>query len=181
MPAFRGANQTMGIFSFLTRQKDTRQEAPEAAAPLDAKLGRTRSRFRDSLLDFLVGKKPIDAELMEELESQLIMADVGVDATTRVMKSLNGRVARSEVGDSDALRGALREELFDLLVPVERPLEIPDADTPFVILVVGVNGAGQDDHDRQARPPAPGRRQERHARRRRHVPGRRRRAAAGLG
>jgi len=133
----------MGIFSFLKRQKDARQEDPTPEAPLDAKLGRTRSRFRDSLLDFLVGKKPIDENLMEELESQLIMADVGVDATTRVMESLSGRVARSEVGDSDALRGALAEELFGILEPVERPLEIPDADTPFVILVVGVNGAGK--------------------------------------
>ena len=132
----------MGIFSFLKRQKEARQEAP-AAAPLDAKLGRTRSRFRDSLLDFLLGQKPIDDELLEELESQLIMADVGVEATARVMKTLNGRVARSEVGDSEALRQALAEELVAILEPVERPLEIPESDTPFVILVVGVNGAGK--------------------------------------
>ena len=59
------------------------------------------------------------------------------------MKALNARVGRREVGDSDALRGALRDELVGILAPVERPLEIPDADTPFVILVVGVNGAGK--------------------------------------
>ena len=53
------------------------------AAPLDAKLGRTRSRFRDSFLDFFLGSKPIDAALLEELESQLIMADVGMEATAR--------------------------------------------------------------------------------------------------
>jgi len=133
----------MGIFSFLKRQKAVREERPTAEVALDAKLGRTRSRFRDSLLDFLVGKKPIDEALLEELESQLIMADVGVDATARVMKSLEARVARSEVGDSEALRLALREELFTLLAPVERPLEIPESATPFVILVVGVNGAGK--------------------------------------
>ena len=133
----------MGIFSFLKRQKDARQEAPAEEPPLDAKLGRTRSRFRDSLLDFLVGRKPIDEALMEELESQLIVADVGVEATDRIMGALNGRVARSEVGDSEALHAALREELFALLEPVERPLEIPDSDVPFVILVVGVNGAGK--------------------------------------
>ena len=133
----------MGIFSFLKRQKEARQESPDAAAPLDAKLERTRSRFRDSLLDFMLGKKPIDDELLEELEGQLIMADVGVPATDRVMKALNARVGRREVGDSDALRGALRDELVGILAPVERPLEIPDADTPFVILVVGVNGAGK--------------------------------------
>ena len=132
----------MGIFSFLKRQKAARQEAPEAA-PLDEKLGRTRSRFRDNLLDFLLGQKPIDEALLEELESQLIMADVGVEATERVMKTLNERVARSEVADSEALRRALREELVAVLEPVERPLEIPDRDEPFVILVVGVNGAGK--------------------------------------
>ena len=133
----------MGIFSFLKRQKDARQESPDAAAPLDAKLERTRSRFRDSLLDFMLGKKPIDEALLEELEGQLIMADVGVAATERVMKALNARVGRREVGDSEALREALHDELLGILDPVERPLEIPDANTPFVILVVGVNGAGK--------------------------------------
>lgn len=130
------------MFSFLKRQKKVREEAPEAA-PLDAKLGRTRSRFRDNLLDFLVGRKPIDDDLLEELESQLLMADVGVDATSRIMKALHTRINRSEVGDSDALRAALRDELVSLLAPVEQPLEIPERSEPFVILVVGVNGAGK--------------------------------------
>jgi len=133
----------MGIFSFLKRQKNQREEKPEAAAPLEQKLTRTRSRFRDNLLDFMLGNKPIDADLLEELESQLIMADVGIDATTRVMKSLNQQVGRSEVGDSEALRQALQKELTALLAPVEQPLEIPDSKEPFVILVVGVNGSGK--------------------------------------
>lgn len=133
----------MGIFSFLKRQKKERDAAPEADAPLEKKLTRTRSRFRDNLLDFMLGNKPIDADLLEELESQLIMADVGIDATSRVMKSLNQQVSRSEVGDSDALRKALQQELTELLRPVEQPLEIPDSDSPFVILVVGVNGSGK--------------------------------------
>jgi fused signal recognition particle receptor len=81
--------------------------------------------------------------LLEELESQLIMADVGIDATARVMKSLNQQISRSEVGNSDALRLALQHELTALLRPVEQPLEIPDSDSPFVILVVGVNGSGK--------------------------------------
>ncbi len=133
----------MGIFSFLKRQKTQREAEPEAAAPLKKKLTRTRSRFRDNLLDFMLGNKPIDADLLEELESQLIMADVGIDATGRVMKSLNQQVSRSEVGNSEALRSALQEELTALLMPVEQPLEIPDSDEPFVILVVGVNGSGK--------------------------------------
>ncbi len=133
----------MGIFSFLKRQKTQREEQPDTAAPLDAKLNRTRSKFRDNLLDFMLGNKPIDAELLEELESQLIMADVGIDATSQVMKALNRQVSRSEVSDSDALRQALHSELVKLLTPVEQPLEIPDSDDPFVILVVGVNGSGK--------------------------------------
>lgn len=133
----------MGIFSFLKRQNKERDAAPEAVAPLEKKLTRTRSRFRDNLLDFMLGNKPIDADLLEELESQLIMADVGIDATSRVMKSLNQQVSRSQVGDSDALRKALQQELTELLRPVEQPLEIPDSDSPFVILVVGVNGSGK--------------------------------------
>ncbi|MGQ7846830.1 signal recognition particle-docking protein FtsY [Granulosicoccus sp. 3-233] len=131
------------MFSFLKRQKSQREQAPESDAPLDAKLSRTRSRFRDNLLDFMLGNKPIDADLLEELESQLIMADVGMDATSRVMASLNQQVNRSEVGDSEALRLALQKELTRLLLPVEQPLEIPDSDSPFVILVVGVNGSGK--------------------------------------
>ncbi|MFK8075107.1 MAG: signal recognition particle-docking protein FtsY [Granulosicoccus sp.] len=131
------------MFSFLKRQNKERDAAPEAVAPLEKKLTRTRSRFRDNLLDFMLGNKPIDADLLEELESQLIMADVGIDATSRVMKSLNQQVSRSQVGDSDALRKALQQELTELLRPVEQPLEIPDSDSPFVILVVGVNGSGK--------------------------------------
>ena len=119
------------------------EERAAVAAPLDAKLGRTRSRFRDSFLDFFLGSKPIDEDLLDELESQLITADVGMEATARVMASLNARVARSEVGDADALREALRRELLGLLAPVEAPLEIPERSVPFVVLVVGVNGSGK--------------------------------------
>ncbi len=155
----------MGIFSFLSRQKAAREKVVESAntassssasatesatasdsiepAELDTKLAKTRSRFRDNLLGFFLGKTKIDDELLEELESQLIMADVGMDATTRIMDSLTAQVSRSDVGDPDALRAALRRELTTLLQPVESPLEIPDSDSPFVILVVGVNGSGK--------------------------------------
>jgi len=133
----------MGLFSFLKRQRDTREDQPEADASLDQKLKRTRSTFKENLMGFLRGKKPIDSELLEELENQLIMADVGVDATSRIMSSLNEQVSRAEMGDSDALRTALQGELQRLLDPVEQPLVIPEQSSPFVILVVGVNGAGK--------------------------------------
>lgn len=133
----------MGIFSFLKRQRDTRQEDPAAEKALDEKLTRTRSTFKDNLLGFLRGKKPIDPELLEELENQLIMADVGVDATTRIMDSLTKKISAKKMTDSDSLHSALQEELEALLQPVEQPLVIPEQDTPFVILVVGVNGSGK--------------------------------------
>lgn len=131
----------MGIFSFLKRQRNTQQDENEA--PLEKKLTRTGSTFKENLMGFLRGKKPIDADLMEELENQLIMADVGVDATTTIMNSLNTRVSNAKVTDSDALRAALQDELKQLLEPVEQPLVIPDQSSPFVILVVGVNGSGK--------------------------------------
>jgi len=133
----------MGLFSFLKRQRDVRQNEPASDAPLDQKLNRTRSTFKENLLDFLLGKKPIDADLLEELESQLIMADVGVDATDRIMKALNAKISRAEVADSDALRMALQAELHSLLETVEQPLVVPEQATPYVILVVGVNGSGK--------------------------------------
>lgn len=131
----------------LTQERPRAELSPEeraaAAAPLEQKLGRTRSRFRDSFLDFFLGSKPIDEDLLDELESQLVMADVGMPATARIMSALNAQVKRSEVGDADALRAALRAQLLGLLTPVEAPLEIPERSTPFVILVVGVNGSGK--------------------------------------
>jgi len=145
----------MGIFSFLKKKKPADQsqsqdsqgesQAGESSGEeaLDQRLDKTRSRFRDSLRNFFGGNKKIDSALLEELESELIMADVGMAATSRIMENLNSRVSGNALNDSNALRDALREELAAILAPVEKPLEIPDSDTPFVILVVGVNGSGK--------------------------------------
>ncbi len=110
---------------------------------LDRKLVKTRSRFKEGLLDLLVGKRAIDDELLEELESELIMADVGVDTTQRVMAALQDGISRSQVDDARALRELLRHTLVRMLEAREQPLQIADRDTPFVLLVVGVNGAGK--------------------------------------
>jgi len=133
----------MGIFSFLKKKNKSDDEAQAAYSALDKRLDKTRSRFRDSLVNFFRGNKPVDNALLEELENELIMADVGVDATSRIMDSLRNKVARSQLADSDALRQSVREELLAILSPVEQPLEIPDTSSPFVILVVGVNGSGK--------------------------------------
>ena len=133
----------MGIFSFLKREKKGPDTSAEKQPELSQKLDRTRSRFRDNLFGFFTGSKKIDADLLEELESQLIMADVGVDATQRVMDAINQKVKKDQLSDPNALRALVHEELVSILRPVEHPLELPEQSNPFVILVVGVNGSGK--------------------------------------
>ena len=133
----------MGIFSFLKRDKKDPDTSASMQPELSQKLDRTRSRFRDNLFGFFTGSKQIDADLLEELESQLIMADVGVDATQRVMDAINQKVKKDQLSDPDALRALVHEELVSILRPVEHPLQLPEQSGPFVILVVGVNGSGK--------------------------------------
>jgi fused signal recognition particle receptor len=92
--------------------------------------------------DLLPGRK-IDAELLEELETRLLAADVGVEATTGILDELQRKVARRELDDAAALLGALRSSLLAILRPVAIPLAIDRAARPFVVLVVGVNGSGK--------------------------------------
>ena len=106
-------------------------------------LSRTSSQLAEGIGTLVLGKKVIDDELLEELESQLIMADVGVDATTKIIDNLTDAVARKALADGDALYAALQKQLRDLLDAVEQPLAINEAQQPFIILVVGVNGVGK--------------------------------------
>jgi fused signal recognition particle receptor len=106
-------------------------------------LKRSRSAFAEGLGNLLLGQKVIDDALMEELETQLLLADVGIDATTEIMDRLSDRVARRQLNDPEALLEALREELTDLLREPHVPFELPASPRPFVILVVGVNGVGK--------------------------------------
>jgi len=106
-------------------------------------LSRTRSNFGDGLSNLFLGAKQIDDDLFEELETQLLVADVGIEATANLLKNLSERVARKDLQDPPALYKALKEELATLLQGSQAPLEIPQQDSPFVILMVGVNGAGK--------------------------------------
>ena len=110
---------------------------------MKAGLGKTSQSLGKGLADLLVGAKEIDDEVFEELETRLLAADVGVEATETIVESLTERVSRQELIDADALYQALQEELLALLTPVEKPLEIDAAHKPFVILMVGVNGVGK--------------------------------------
>jgi fused signal recognition particle receptor len=91
----------------------------------------------------LFGARPIDDSILEELESRLLAADVGVQVTEELLDGLRKRVARQQLGDVDALLAALRSDITALLVPVAKPLVIDRSVQPYTILVVGVNGSGK--------------------------------------
>lgn len=111
-------------------------------------LTRTSLQLATSIGNLVSGKRHIDAELLEELESQLLMADVGIEATTTIIDNLTSAVERKQLKDGDALYAALQHQLHQLLIPVEQPLVVEPQlrngeKTPMVMLVVGVNGVGK--------------------------------------
>jgi len=119
------------------------QERPGFFARLKQGLSKTSASLGEGMASLFLGKKAIDDDLLDDLETRLLTADVGVEATTTIIGNLTKRVARKELADSGALYKALQEELVTLLKPVEQPLVIDAAKQPYVILVVGVNGAGK--------------------------------------
>ena len=112
-------------------------------ARLSQGLRRTRSNITESVASLVLGKKVIDDEVLEEIEMQLLTADVGVEATRTIIDDLTKRVARKQLANADALFNALREDMQKILMPCATPLEIAEAHRPFVILMVGINGAGK--------------------------------------
>ncbi|PCM42882.1 signal recognition particle-docking protein FtsY [Marinobacter sp. ANT_B65] len=106
-------------------------------------LGKTRAGLTGGMADlFSVGKK-IDEDLLEDIETTLLMADVGVTATSEIIESLTEKLQRNQLKDGEALRKALRDELQGLLKDVTKPLTLDSAEKPYVILMVGVNGVGK--------------------------------------
>ncbi|RRQ22150.1 signal recognition particle-docking protein FtsY [Thiohalobacter thiocyanaticus] len=151
------------VFGFGRKKpaQDADKSAPEAAAPapgaaaadkparpglfarLRSGLAKTRNVLNTDVRDIISVRRQIDDELLEELETQLLVADVGVEATQTIIQDLTRRVARKQLTDADALLTALREDMAAILEPVSVPLAIPHGDTPYVILMVGVNGVGK--------------------------------------
>jgi fused signal recognition particle receptor len=119
------------------------KNAPGMLARLRAGLARTRANLGDALGDLLGGERQLDDDLFEEIETLLLTADVGVDATRRIIDDLTARVRRRELADPQALAAALRERLAAILRVVDAPLSQPAAGRPLVILMVGINGAGK--------------------------------------
>ena len=110
---------------------------------LTGRLDKTRSRLAEGLGDLLLGERVIDQEVLDGLETALLVTDAGVDATTRIMDALKKRVSRKELADTAALHRALRSELEEMLAPMVRPFAVDTTREPFVVLTVGVNGAGK--------------------------------------
>lgn len=112
-------------------------------ARLKQGLSKTSASIGEGMASLFLGKKAIDDDLLEEIETRLLTADVGVEATSVIIQSLTQKVARKQLTDAQALYTSLQGELAAMLKPVEQPLIINAEKKPFVILVVGVNGAGK--------------------------------------
>ncbi len=132
----------MKLFSFLRGGDKQEKTAAPAEKKLSQKISKTGSRFRKGLLARLLGKSVVDEELLEELESELLMADVGVPTTTAIMAELQQQIGKGET-TPEQLRETLRTVLLQQLSGAQSPLEITAGDAPYVILVVGVNGSGK--------------------------------------
>ncbi|MBT3047980.1 MAG: signal recognition particle-docking protein FtsY [Candidatus Thiodiazotropha sp.] len=140
------------MFGFGKRSKQQQQTA-EAPAPeeekrglfsrLQARLARTRNNLTDGLANLLLGRKSIDDDLLEELETLLLTADVGVEATSRIIDDLTARVKRKELSDPQKLMQLLKQHLREILQECDRPIGERDKGKPLVLLMVGINGAGK--------------------------------------
>lgn len=129
------------MFGFKSKATDAEKQ-PGLFTRLRAKLNRGDSWLTYDLANLLPGGR-IDDGVLDELETRLITADVGVETTERILAGLRKQVQRKELGNLNALLDALRQSLLDVLRPSEVPLTIDPAVAPFAILVVGVNGAGK--------------------------------------
>jgi len=143
-----------GFFSrlksgFISEKKTEIVETPKEEkkgffSRLKEGLNKTRANLTAGLAKIGLGKRKVDDELLEEVETLLLLADVGVEATKAIMADLQKRAAKSQLNDSEALFKALSEDMTAILQPVAQPLVIPEnLGKPFVLLMVGMNGAGK--------------------------------------
>jgi fused signal recognition particle receptor len=128
----------------ILKYKKSNESPPEGFfTRLKAGLSKTRSTLTQGIATLFLGKKTLDEDLLEHIETQLLTADVGVEATQQIIKSLTQKLARKELTDSETVLQTLQTEMKSILHPCQLPLVLPENKTPFVILVVGVNGSGK--------------------------------------
>lgn len=152
------------MFDFLKRKKKPEDEQPPVAADvpppaptvketteetsagfftrLKQGLAKTRASFSSGLANLFLGKKELNADLLAEIETALLTADVGVETTEQLIKTLTQKLARNELSDAQAAFDCLQQEMLQILAPCSKPLVITDH-KPFTILVIGVNGSGK--------------------------------------
>lgn len=124
-----------------SEQPQEKPKSPGFFSRLKSGLSKTRSQLTSGIADLVLGSKQIDDDLLEEIETQLLMADVGVEATRKIIDDLTDKAERKELKDPEALMERLRELLSEIVAPCSAPLAIEKK--PFVILMVGVNGVGK--------------------------------------
>ncbi len=130
----------MGLFSFLTRKKEQKED-------LDKGLEKTKESVFSKISKAIIGKSTVDDEVLDNLEEILITSDVGVDTTLKIIDRIQKRVARDKYVGTDELNSILKEEIVALLQENESgdgtSFDIPVDKHPYVIMVVGVNGVGK--------------------------------------
>ena len=131
------------MFGFKSASKNEAEKPAGLFASLRQRLSKTRQTLSSGLADLLLGKKQIDDELLEQLEDQLLMADVGMQATQKITSQLTESLHRKQLKDSESLIDALKGTMSEILAPCAIPLNVSSTKKPFVILMVGVNGAGK--------------------------------------
>ena len=134
------------MFDFMKRKKpsDTEEQKPAGMfARLKQSLAKTRAGFTSGLATLILRKKELNADVLNEIEMLLLTADVGVDTTEQLIKSLTQKLSRKELSDTEAALDCLQAEMKQILKPCEVPLTIASEKKPYVILVVGVNGSGK--------------------------------------
>lgn len=112
-------------------------------ARLSSKLAKTRNNLTEGIADLFLGKKEISEEILEELETRLLMADVGINVTDQMLTSIRDSVSRKSLSNVDELFAALKKQMREILAPVDIPLTIDNEHRPYVILMIGVNGVGK--------------------------------------
>ncbi len=106
-------------------------------------LSRTRSNLTEGIASLALGRKAIDDALLEEIETRLLIADIGVDATRRIIDNLTQRISRKELKDAEALMATLKDDMTAILTPCSQPLQTETDSATYVILMIGINGAGK--------------------------------------
>lgn len=136
------------MFGFLKKSPDPQNDAPVSITPelswrerLKAGLARTRAQFGGKLKS-IFSRGKVDDELLEELETLLLTCDVGMEATQHLLNELKMRAKKNRVDTPEGIQQALSAAMHDLLLPLEKPLQI-SSQRPFIIMIAGVNGAGK--------------------------------------